>query len=1521
MIDRKASDTHKPKTREPLQKRAVYGALLLYTLLFGVLLYSSQVLLAPTASSQDIKAATGLPSKGSLPARQQPKSKVSAGRVAASAESVTVDDSPTALQLAQNLVGGGITITSASFNSSAQRSRGTFFGGISSIGFESGVILSSGDVRNVIGPNTVDDAGTLNGTAGDVDLNAIVSPQTTYDASVLQFTFVPSSNVISFQYVFGSEEYNEFVGDKYNDVFGFYVNGTNVALLPGTSTPVSINTVNAGSNSQYFRNNRPPALDTQLDGLTTILSVQAAVIPNAPNTIKLVVADTADSDYDSAVFIGQHSIMPVPATMLTVSPAGGTFGGTADLSAALKTFDGSPVSGRSILFCFRSCLIDDSDTPSGRRLGTATTDPNGVATLRGVSLAGFPVGSYPGAIIAVFLGDESFNRSSGAGNLTVTACAYGLEPLEGTDYPVAGGTGRFIVTTTGGCTWQATSDQPDWLVTSSTGTGPSDGSYTVQPNTTTSPREGHITVGGHSITITQAGIPPCPVLPLDFGQNIGGDLRNSRCLVNGRQVDLYSFTATDGQRIAVALDSVGANGIQPYIELIGPDGTTIDAVSGTMNAAIPLSGGFRSVAPGNYTIRVSTLGNAGLYNLSLLQQTGPDCSYSPSPAQLNVGPGGGTFFFDVLSSVGCPTAPVSLGANSGDLTINSNVGGRVTFSVRPNTGADDRTETILVGGPASASKTFTVKQFGGGIPPNDDFEAAEALVNGGTFDLPSGTAEGRNFNASRQPGEQDYAANAAAAHSVWYSWKAPKDGLYTFTTSGSDYDTVLAVYSGSGIGHLDLVAFNDDTTIFDQTSKVVFTANKDATYYIAIDGKNGAVGDIKLSFRLFQRLLRLYLQNFNGLPSPIVPDEVSAAPVGGGEKVMGTLVSLGVYEFLLPPDGKVYQTFISGPNGIVWSTPRTLQRPSLPDRAELSPEDGEGMEDNQISNPSFANDVSISGFITGYKSKAEAFAQNGAQSVALVKIESATPGGPSAVGPRDCPNPNFVPDDPSVPDGPGRIRYRCRLQPNSDHEIRPNQQAKAFIAPTFLVHSPSSGSSSYDGPPYDLMVVSASTSDLQGKVTADGHVVAGAVVKLSGGSDGSTTSGADGSFTFPNLTPGNSYTVKATLSGFVFKPESVMLSPLGSTANITGQGCTYTLTPLSASFAGNGGSGEFKVTANTSQTCQWTASQGANSSWISVNAGSAVGDGKVSYSVMPNGGASRTGTIVVGGQSFTVQQGAGAPPSCTTFVRFDFDCDAKADLVVRRPSNDTWYLLRSTAGYTEFQFGIARDMLAPADYDGDGRTDIAVFRPSEGRWYIFNSGSNTFSTVDWGVQGDLPVPEDFDGDHRADVAVFRASEGMWYRRLSQGGISNVQFGIAEDKPVIGDFDADGKADIAVYRPSTNVWYLSRTTKGYTFFTWGEGNDIAVPADYDGDNQTDLAVFRRSTGQWFVKGSKDGPFIKQWGESTDLPVAADYDGDGKADIAVFRPSNGTWYLTTTRSGMITYPFGVEGDRPAEGAFIY
>lgn len=209
-----------------------------------------------------------------------------------------------------SLVGSYINV----FNVNVQydsSSIGAFSGMEDLISIDAGLVFSTGSVGDVLG-SSGDFASTNLGLEGDSLLSNIVGVAT-YDATFLEFDYIAQTNVLNFDFVFASEEYPEYVGSAFNDIFGFFVSGPgisgveNIALVPGTGDPVAINSINVDSNSTYYIANDSNIVAIQYDGLTVPMVAKLTLIPFETYHIKMVVSDVYDGIFDSAIFLKANS--------------------------------------------------------------------------------------------------------------------------------------------------------------------------------------------------------------------------------------------------------------------------------------------------------------------------------------------------------------------------------------------------------------------------------------------------------------------------------------------------------------------------------------------------------------------------------------------------------------------------------------------------------------------------------------------------------------------------------------------------------------------------------------------------------------------------------------------------------------------------------------------------------------------------------------------------------------------------------------------------------------------------------------------------------------------------------------------------------------------------------------------------------------------------------------------------------------------------------------------------------------
>ena len=248
-----------------------------------------------------------------------------------------VTDANTAPFTPDNLItnvflGEGVEVVSITYDGNNQ-SVGYFTGGENVIGIERGIIMSTGScsTQSNAGPFGAEEVGNVfasddsgfNGS--DPDINSLAT-LTTFNLIKYTIVFKPVSDTVRFRYVFASEEYPEYACSSFNDIFGFFLsgpgingpfqnNGINMALIPGTNLPVTINNIHplagtqcgAPAYDQFYNNNNFTSNQPVYDGFLDVFTAEAVVIPCEEYTIKLVIADVGDSAFDTGVFLEAKS--------------------------------------------------------------------------------------------------------------------------------------------------------------------------------------------------------------------------------------------------------------------------------------------------------------------------------------------------------------------------------------------------------------------------------------------------------------------------------------------------------------------------------------------------------------------------------------------------------------------------------------------------------------------------------------------------------------------------------------------------------------------------------------------------------------------------------------------------------------------------------------------------------------------------------------------------------------------------------------------------------------------------------------------------------------------------------------------------------------------------------------------------------------------------------------------------------------------------------------------------------------
>jgi|GEM_PF-739498 len=263
--------------------------------------------------------------------------------------------------VASAIGGAGLSISNVTINCNASAYGGFSNGASSGMGISNGLALTTGDLTDLPGTgNSNDDFNFCVGTTfSDPQLTAL-SSSATKDVCIIEFDVVPQCTNMGITFVFGSDEYTNWVNQTFNDAFGFFVSGPNpgggsytnmnIATIPG-GTNVSVDNVNNVTNTAYFVNNNSGTFANHFDGFTTVLSPSIAVTPCATYHIKLAIADASDCAMDSGVLIDiiQCNNVTTLSTSTTPATACGLNNGTASVTVtnglAPLTYTWSPTPG------------------------------------------------------------------------------------------------------------------------------------------------------------------------------------------------------------------------------------------------------------------------------------------------------------------------------------------------------------------------------------------------------------------------------------------------------------------------------------------------------------------------------------------------------------------------------------------------------------------------------------------------------------------------------------------------------------------------------------------------------------------------------------------------------------------------------------------------------------------------------------------------------------------------------------------------------------------------------------------------------------------------------------------------------------------------------------------------------------------------------------------------------------------------------------------------------------------------
>lgn len=574
--------------------------------------------------------------------------------------------------IVNSLIGAGMTVSNVTMNCPSN-AYGTFANGnTTNLGLTNGILLTTGNANMAIGPNNSASQGFCNNTSSSDPQLITIEPQATYDLCVLEFDIVPECSQLTIRFVFGSEEYPEFVNASFNDAFGFFISGpgptpactpnfyqnTNVATLPNNSTQVSIDNVNAGNNAAYYVDNTG-GTTIQYDGFTTVLTRTINLCPCQTYHWKFAIADAGDCIYDSGVFLDfltcSNALTVTPSSTPVTSCTGcdGTAsvalsGGTGPFTYSWAPSGGNAATATNLCPGTYTCTITDQlscSPPSTVAVTVTASVPTITITPTQTNVACFG-GCTATASVTASGGTPPYSYNwlpSGGTNPSATGLCPGVYTCDVSD--------------NGGCTATLTFTitQPPQLTATAVSTaaacGNNNGTATVTPgggvgpyNCTWLPSGGpglnatNLAAGTYTYTVTDAN--GCTLTQTVSVPSTGGLSSN----IAGTDVLCYG-----GSTGSVTVTPVGGNPGYTFTwnPNVSATGTASNLPAGTYSCTVTDASGCSSTS--SYTVSEPTQLTASAAGFNVTCNGACD-------GQIVTIPAGGTGNYTFLWSTGCTTA-------------------------------------------------------------------------------------------------------------------------------------------------------------------------------------------------------------------------------------------------------------------------------------------------------------------------------------------------------------------------------------------------------------------------------------------------------------------------------------------------------------------------------------------------------------------------------------------------------------------------------------------------------------------------------------------------------------------------------------------------------------------------------------------------------------------------------------------------------------------------------------------------